>query len=142
MSKTVNIIKLCVGLDSVEALEAWHKANRSRYPAGRTLHMTRMFPKRVDEVIGGSIYWVFKGQVLARQKIHDLEEIVDGQGIKRCVFVLDAEVIRTEPAPRRPFQGWRYLAPEDSPPDRAKPRPKDDVLPPALAAALSEIGLR
>ena len=52
------------------------------------------------------------------------------------------QVIRTEPAPRRPFQGWRYLDPKDSPRDLPKGRTKDDPLPPALAQALAEIGLR
>jgi len=55
--------------------------------------------------------------------------------------VLDQEVIRTEAAPRRPFQGWRYLDPKDSPRDLAKVRTKDDILPPALAQALAELGL-
>jgi hypothetical protein len=102
-----------------------------------------MWPKREAEVLdGGSLYWVVKGAILARQRITDLKEIDLGDGIRRCALILDAEVIRTEPAPRRPFQGWRYLDPTDSPRDLPKGRAKDDPLPPSLAQALAEIGLR
>jgi hypothetical protein len=55
---------------------------------------------------------------------------------------MDAEVIRTEAAARRPFQGWRYLAASESPRDLPKGRAADDALPPELARALAEIGLR
>lgn len=142
MTKAVNIVKLCVGAESVEDLEAWHASQRARYPEGLTTHVTRMWPKREAEVLEGSLFWVFKGQILARQKFVDLREVEGGDGIRRCAFVLDAEIIRTEPAPRRPFQGWRYLNVEDSPRDMPKARPADDALPPELAAALAEIGLR
>ena len=64
-----------------------------------------------------------------------------GDGIPRCALVLDQEVIRTEAAPRRPFQGWRYLDPKDSPRDLPRGRTKDDALPPKLAQALAELGL-
>jgi hypothetical protein len=56
--------------------------------------------------------------------------------------VLDAEVIRTEGAPRRPFQGWRYLAQDDAPRDLPQGRAREEALPASLARALAEIGLR
>ena len=96
---------------------------------------------RADILEGGSLYWVIKGVILARQRITDLQEVNFGDGIPRCALVLDQEVIRTEAAPRRPFQGWRYLDPKDSPRDLPKGRAKDDPLPPALAQALADIGL-
>ena len=64
------------------------------------------------------------------------------QPSERCALVLDAAIVRTEAAPRRPFQGWRYLDPADSPRDLPKGRALDDKLPPSLAQALAEIGLR
>ncbi|MGL6211121.1 MAG: DUF1489 family protein, partial [Paracoccaceae bacterium] len=103
----LNILKLCVGADSVEDLTQWHDAHRDMWPPGTTAHVTRMWPKREAEVLEGSLYWVIKGVILARQKLLRLEERVGADGICRCALVLDAQVIRTEPAPRRPFQGWR-----------------------------------
>ena len=77
-----------------------------------------MWPKRADELLaGGSLYWVFHGLVLARQRILGLEPRRGGDGIERCAIRLDPEVVRTLPQPRRPFQGWRYLRPEDAPRD-------------------------
>jgi hypothetical protein len=138
----LNIIKLCVGAESVEDLEAWHAQNRSRWPAGRTEHITRMWPRREAEVLGGSLYWVIKGLVQARQRIVGLERRTGSDGIERCALVLDARVIRTDLAPRRPFQGWRYLPADQSPPDLPQGREREDALPPGLAQALAEIGLR
>ncbi len=143
----VNLVKLCVGIDSVEHLIDW----RARRDAGRAAdglppiseHVTRMFPKRAREILrGGSLYWVIKGQIQARQRIVGLEERIGQDGIRRCALILDPELIRTRLAPRRPFQGWRYLAPQDAPPDLPKTRADDDELPPELSQALAEIGLR
>jgi hypothetical protein len=139
----INILKLCVGADSVEDLLDWQRSQRPRWPAGCAIHVTRMWPKREAEVTnGGSLYWVIKGVVLARQRILRLEEVAGSDGIRRCALVLDAEVIRTEPAPRRPFQGWRYLDPSETPRDLPKGREREEALPDGLARALAEIGLR
>lgn len=138
--KVVNLIKLCVGAERVEDLIAWQA---SRYGKGPAMHVTRMWPKRADEILnGGSLYWVFKGAVLARQRILELSEVMGADGIARCAIVLDREVIRTEALSRRPFQGWRYLSPEDAPRDLPKGRAREEALPRELAVALSEIGLR
>jgi hypothetical protein len=139
----INLLKLSVGSDSVEDHEGWQISQRPHWPEGRAVHVTRMWPKREAEVLdGGSLYWVIRGVILCRQQIMDLQEVNLGDGIPRCALILDATIIRTEAAPRRPFQGWRYLAPEDSPRDLPQGRAKDDPLPPALARALAEIGLR
>lgn len=139
----LNIIKLCVGAETVEDLTDWQTRNAHLWAKGTAEHVTRMWPKRADEVLaGGSLYWVIKGVILARQRILGLEERRGSDGIARCALVLDAQVIRTEAAPRRPFQGWRYLPAAETPRDLPQGRARDDVLPPALAQALAEIGLR
>jgi hypothetical protein len=140
---TLNILKLCVGAESVEDLTQWQDQHRAQWTAGTAEHITRMWPRREAEVLdGGSLYWVIKGQILARQRILGLEARQGADGISRCALVLDLQVIRTEPATRRPFQGWRYFDPAESPRDLPKGRALDDTLPPALALALAEIGLR
>jgi len=143
MTGHINLVKLCVGAEVVEDLIDWQASQRGRWPAGRALHVTRMWPKRQTELLaGGSLYWVFKGQILARQRVMALEELRGSDGILRCAIHLDTGVIRTEPVPRRPFQGWRYLAPSETPRDLPAARARDDALPPELAAMLADIGLR
>ncbi|MBB5222472.1 hypothetical protein HNP73_002408 [Amaricoccus macauensis] len=141
----VHLIKLCVGAEAVEDLLAW-QADRiaERRAAGldpHPYHVTRMWPKRADELTdGGSLYWVFRGLVLARQRVLGLEARQGADGIARCAIRLDPEVVRTVPQPRRPFQGWRYLRPEDAPADLAAGQAEAD-LPPTLAAGLAELGV-
>ena len=140
MAKPVHLLKLCVGADSVEDLVEWY---RTRPSAGERRHVTRMWPRRAaDLMAGGSLYWVIKGVILCRQRILRLDEARGADGILRCGIVMDPEVIRTEAAARRPFQGWRYLEAEDAPRDLPKERAADSALPEAMALALSEIGLR
>jgi hypothetical protein len=143
MTGFVHILKLCVGADSVEDLLDWHRSHPSPFATGERRHVTRMWPKREAEILaGGSLYWVVKGVILCRQRIVRLDEVDRGDGIRRCGIIMKPEVIRTEAAPRRPFQGWRYLAPEDAPRDLPKGRETDSALPEEMALALAEIGLR
>ena len=139
----LNILKLCVGAESVEDLLDWQQTHPSPCPGGERRHVTRMWPKREAEIVdGGSLYWVIKGAVRCRQHILRLEPVDGADGIRRCGLIMDAQVIRTEAALRRPFQGWRYLDPADSPRDLGRARAFDDVLPTEMALALAEIGLR
>lgn len=139
----VNLLKLCVGADSVEDQIDWIESQSHLWPKGCSVHVTRMWPKREAEVLsGGSLYWVIKGAILCRQRIVGLEQVTEGDGITRCAIIMDREVIRTEAAPRRPFQGWRYIDPADVPRDLPKGRALDDTLPSELARALADIGLR
>jgi hypothetical protein len=139
----VNLLKLCVGADSVEDLADWQDSQRHRWPPGRALHVTRMWPRRGAEILaGGSLYWVVRGAILCRQRVLALEEQRGQDGILRCALHLDSAIHRTEAAPRRPFQGWRYLDPVDSPRDLAQGSTGGPGLPPGLAAALAEIGVR
>ena len=143
MAGFVNIVKLCVGEESVEGHIAWIAEQKALRPGWQSCHVTRMWPKREAEVLnGGSLYWVIKGLILCRQRLIGLESRRGADGIERCALLLDDEVIRTEPMPRRAFQGWRYLEPQDSPRDLPQARRGDTALPEALAVALSEIGLR
>ena len=143
MTGFVHILKLCVGADSVEDLVDWHRTHPSPFPTGERRHVTRMWPKREAEVLaGGSLYWVIKGVILCRQRIVRLDAVVGADGVARCGIVMDPEVVRTEAAARRPFQGWRYLAPGDAPRDLPKGRESDSALPEDMALALAAIGLR
>jgi hypothetical protein len=141
----LNMLKLCVGADSIDDLKEW-VTERSLIAIStglepHSVHTTRMIPKRKDELLnGGSLYWVIKGQVAARQKLLDIEDFVDSDGITRCHLVLGPEVIETMPQPKRPFQGWRYLDPKDAPADLFGPNQAEDM-PAELKRQLAELGL-
>lgn len=140
MADVVHLIKLCVGAERIEDLTEWQEA---RFGGGVAEHVTRMWPKREAGILaGGSLYWVFKGITLARQRIVGLEERIGADGIRRCALRLAPEVIRTQAMPRRPFQGWRYLSAADAPPDLPQNRDREEALPRELMSMLSEIGLR
>lgn len=141
----LNLVKLCVGADTVDDLVRWQEQRSAdRRAAGqdpRPRHVTRMWPRRADEILdGGSLYWVFRGAVLARQQIEDLQEVIGEDGIRRCAIVMNPEIVRVETRPRRPFQGWRYLSVDDAPPDITA-RGAESALPPDLALALDGIGV-
>jgi len=71
----LNLIKLCVGAESVRDLEDWIKEKlrdkRKRGEKPEHIHRTRMVPKRADELTdGGSLYWVIRGEIMCRQLRH------------------------------------------------------------------------
>ena len=139
----INLIKLSVGTEGVESLAKWQARKDVRTKDGLPRHVTRMWPKREPEILqGGSIYWVIKGVIQARQKILRLDEVIGEDGIRRCAIVMEPALIPTQHALKRPFQGWRYLTPEDAPADLPAGKQHEEPLPAELSAALAEIGVR
>ncbi|PHZ83665.1 DUF1489 family protein [Paremcibacter congregatus] len=139
---TVHILKLCVGIDSIEHLIEVRQARSHFLPDGTpyNYHITRARPKRAVEVLdGGSIYWVIKGFIQVRQRIIGLEPVETDTGVK-CKFVMDTNLVRTESQPRRPHQGWRYLDPKDAPKDIADGA-RSDSLPEDMSQKLRDLGL-
>ena len=137
---TLHLIKLSVGSESVETLARWQAERRKR--TGLVFHMTRMMPRRRSELLaGGSIYWVIRGRVRARQRLTGIERGANEAGEPRTLLLLDKELVRTLPRPHRPFQGWRYLLPEGAPPDFEDLPAGARDMPPDMAAELLELGL-
>jgi hypothetical protein len=144
----LHLIKLCVGCDSIEDLASWQAERlRQRRKAGernpRLFHRTFQTPKRRDELLaGGSLYWVIKGLVQVRQPLLDIAEGTKEDGTPCCLLILKNELVAVRPAPRRAFQGWRYLDAEDAPGD-LKGRSADGIatMPPKLRKQLAELGL-
>lgn len=131
----IHMIKLCVGCDTVEELLDWRRAQA---PGAPWLMRTRQTPKRAVEILdGGSLYRVFKGVILCRQRVLAVDTVGEGAAA-RCEVTLDETPIRVAPTPRRAFQGWRYLEPKDAPPDLADEGFED--IPTELARQLREMG--
>jgi hypothetical protein len=142
----LHLIKLCVGCESITDLEEWIEENRAHHHRlGRDYeqtHTTRMVPKRADELLdGGSLFWVIKGQVSARQSLLDVRPFTDADGIGRCRLVLEPNVVAVEPRPYRPFQGWRYLVPKDAPRDIGATGSELAKMPEEMRRELAELGL-
>ncbi|WP_242223137.1 DUF1489 family protein [Shinella zoogloeoides] len=142
----LHLLKLCVGADSIDDLREWvSERSLIAMAAGmepHSSHITRMIPKRDAELLdGGSLYWVIKGQVQARQQLLGIKAFTDSNGISRCELVLGPEVIETELQPRRAFQGWRYLTEDDAPRDLKDMGEGAADLPLELRRELAELGL-
>ncbi|MEM9010334.1 MAG: DUF1489 domain-containing protein [Pseudomonadota bacterium] len=142
----LHLLKLCVGAESVDDLADWQQRYmRQQRAAGQTprmRHVTRMWPRRAEEILsGGALYWVIKGFIMVRQNILAFDEVRTEDGLRKCAIVLSPELIRTQNAPRRPFQGWRYLQAQDAPPDLRIGDDQSGGLPPRLEIALAELGV-
>ncbi len=135
----LHLIKLCVGVNDVQEQVDWQQ--RRLREEGRVYHVTRMMPRRRDEILaGGSLYWVIRAMIIVRQRIADIEPFTDEDGINRCRLVFDPELVLVRPVPRRAFQGWRYLRDEDAPPDLGR-QGDVDGLPAKMRHELAELGL-
>jgi hypothetical protein len=142
---SVHLIKLAVGVESLPHLSEIqkkrleHALEEEGHPVLR--HRTRHAPRRASELLdGGSIFWVIKGLIRARQKIIGVEKDRDENGRKACSLILDPCLVAIRPRAQRPFQGWRYLPWESAPLDQDS-RTEIDLLPPGLARELLELGL-
>ena len=137
---TTHIIKLAVGIRDLAHLEA---VQRARAEARGDLRTRRAFTRRRpvrEDADEGSLYWVIQGLIRCRQRMLGFESELDQDGKPYCLFILDPDIVPTVPTPRRPFQGWRYLAPEAAPADLA---PNVSGEPPSeeMLAELRALGL-
>lgn len=136
----LHLMKLCVGVDTVEQLER-SQARRLRRGA-RLFHDTRMMPKRAEEVVeGGSLYWVIRGRFQVRQAITEISRETDSEGRGFARLHLDVTLVRVLPRGQRPFQGWRYLEAAKAPQDLVSAGAENEDLPPDMQAELRALGI-
>jgi hypothetical protein len=142
---TMHLLKLCVGCESIADLESWIQETQLLYRRlgrpYRQTHTTRMVPKKIDDIVdGGSLYWVIKGRISARQRVEAIEPFTAEDGIQRCHLVLEPIVVPVQGRPCRPFQGWRYLDPKDAPAD-IRNGDAPESMPEAMREDLRALGL-
>jgi hypothetical protein len=131
----LNLSKVAVGCSDLAALA---RRVASRAEGGEVAITTRYRPTRHEEVIGGSLYWIIRHQLLARQRIIGFGQTDNGA---RTLIRLEAELILVTPQPRRAHQGWRYLAGRDAPADLASDPTGLSALPPELLGELAALAL-
>ena len=143
----VHLIKMAVGIESFSHLAHVQK-NRLQDldKAGEPpllRHWTRNSPTRAEEICaGGSLYWIIKGAIRARQKISSIDKHTSERSRKRCALVLDPTLVRTELKVSRPIQGWRYLDPQAAPKDLLMVANEGNAdIPMEMARELRELGL-
>jgi hypothetical protein len=133
----LNISKVAVGVASFEALR-----NRQlrRETNGVVPLVTRFMPKRADELIGGSVFWIVKHRIAGRQTILGFDT---RPADRKTVIHLSADVVPVQACPKRAHQGWRYLSAEDAPPDFGQGEGDDGMLalPVDLAGKLAALHL-
>jgi len=136
----LHLKKLSVGSTSIDSLREWHDEVLAR--RGRIIHVTRSFPRRAEEILpGGSIYWVIKGKMCARQLIEEFIEVERDDGGVSCGIVMKPGLIPVFEKRHRPFQGWRYLEEKDVPLDLPTDAEGEDTMPMEMAEELRDLGL-
>jgi hypothetical protein len=134
---SLHLLKLVVGIDDIEHLRRIRAARAAQ--RGGTWVYTRNHPRRAQEVLaGGSIYWVIRGHIRVRQLVIGFRSERDDYGRRYCLIEVDGRLVPTLSRPWRPFQGWRYLSPEDAPADRSG---NGEPLPDRMLAELRALGL-
>ena len=131
---SLHISKVAVGCRTFDALR---KRQESRLRDGFVPIVTRFKPTRADELIGGSIFWIIKHRLAARQTILGFAEGED----RRTIIRLAPELVAVMALPKRAHQGWRYLAGEDAPLDFDGDDEGLAALPPNLAIKLAALAL-
>lgn len=136
----LHLVKLAVGIRDVAHLREVHALRIATRPPLR--HQTRQIPRRATELLdGGSLYWVIAGAVVVRQRLLDVIEDRWDDGTKCAGLVLDPALVPVAATPMRPFQGWRYLAPEAAPADLGAEADITADMPASLRRALRELSL-
>jgi len=131
----LNLSKVAFGCPSIDVLR---QRQRSRVSDGEVPVSTRFRPKRADELVGGSLYWIIRHQLIARQSILGF---ADAEAGHRTIIRLDARLIPVRAWPRRAHQGWRYLVAADAPPDFGSGAESLDELPEELLSELAALAL-
>jgi hypothetical protein len=132
---SLHISKVAVGCASFDALR---KRQEGRLRDGVVPIVTRFKPKRAEELIGGSIFWIVKHRIAARQTILGFAE---SDADRRTIIRLDPDLVPVRARAKRAHQGWRYLAAADAPQDFDGTEEGLSAMPPDLAVKLAALAL-
>lgn len=129
----LHLTKVAYGATSLEEMRSWFA---TRGDEARLT--TRYLPKRHTEIVpGGSLFWIFKHQLVMRSEILRFEEAEGG----KTNIVISTELIPVHPRPKRAHQGWRYLDEADAPIDLGDGEESGETMPGNLANELARLGL-
>ena len=142
---TIHLLRMAARVESVAKLKQIQAERLAQSATQNKIGLytyTRNIPKRMDELIDdGSIYWVIKKYIKVRQRILGIEKHTNEEGNVYCAIQIDPELKQVVARRHKAFQGWRYLKPEDIPPDLHFSHSNVKNLPLALEDELRELGL-
>ena len=100
----LNMTRLAFGCEDVGVLR---QRLEEKAAHGETWITTRYRPTRHTELVGGSLYWIMKHQLVARSPILRFEETEEG----RCAIRVHAELVperlpRDDPSELEQGQTW------------------------------------
>lgn len=128
----LHMTKVAFGAKSREDMLSWFATR------GEEARLTtRYLPKRHAEMVGGSLFWILKSQLVFRSPILGFEEAEGG----RTHIVISTRLIPLYPVPCRAHQGWRYLEDKDAPRDLEEGEDAGEAMPGKLAGELARLGL-
>ncbi|WP_420606165.1 DUF1489 family protein [Novosphingopyxis sp.] len=131
----LNMTKIAYRIESFAELQ---QRLRARHEAENGLsHTTRYRPKRYEEMIGGSLYWIIAHRIMARTEILGFEAAPDG----RTRILLSPKLVPVRSRAKRAHQGWRYLEEQDAPADLDGDEDAMTAMPARMIGDLTKLGL-
>lgn len=127
----LSMTKVAYRTAGIDSLREWVER-------GAEAHMTtRYLPRRHEEMVGGSLYWIIEHAIVARSEILGFTRRDDGRWIIR----LAPKLVLVHPRAKRAHQGWRYLAEADTPDDLREGEAASAAMPVRMARELASLGL-
>lgn len=130
----LHMTKIAFSAESLADLREWLESHADQGEARLT---TRYLPKRQEEMVGGSLYWIYGHALIGRSPILGFAQREDGRWWIRLAPTLIPVVTQ----PKRAHQGWRYLSDADAPRDLGEGEDAGESIPPAMARELARLGL-
>ena len=96
------------------------------------------YPARAEELKGGSVYFVREREIVFRMPFLGMRT----EDPEFSCIDMEPRIILVEPRPVRFLRGWRYLRPEDAPPDiQQNSENRQQNMPDSIRSGLKEAGL-
>ncbi|MGL6042936.1 MAG: DUF1489 family protein [Sandaracinobacteroides sp.] len=135
MTDSLGLTRVAFGCQAIGDLALRQAAFTWGEGAGRHVLITSARTPRRD-LTGGSLFWILKHTLVARQAILRIEELPGAERTLAGIH-LAPDIVLVQPRHCRAHQGWRYISGVDWPADERE----DEALPPALAAELAGLAL-
>src|SRR3546814_16028057 len=112
----LHLTKIAFRSESPATLRAWLESH-----AEEARLTTRYLPKRVEELAGGSLFWIHGHQLVGRSPLLGFQDTGPGRSWIR----LEPRLIPVRPFPKRAHQGWPYPGGQGGTPDLGWGEAKD-----------------